>query len=433
MQSNNRSISSVHRTVDTVSGGPPGSNGTTTSSESRLQEYVSFTVTNGLVKGVDRAKPNPINYVKLRYTSGTGSSRSRSVMNGTYWDQSQNKYVPYSGFRRVVKSPIMEAAGNISPGQGLPAQFGWGYPDNLTVVRDAALSNLLDKIRKGPNLAVDFAERRQTISMLRDTLRFREQVKKFVRGLVIPRKLHGKSRASQRMDYITGKWMEYRYGWSPLMGSVFDAFDQLMREVKSEPYFVRGRAGMVRNEVYLEPEGSFNPAAYVSAPATGRRVVEWSANRSTRCEMKVWFAPTSGRISDWTTLNPANIAWELLPFSFVLDWFVNVGQFLSDLESSLLMQGLFLDGYRTDTFKSVVIKRSRIAASSLNSVYPNSNFIQSFIEDSNGAGFERTTKDRQKLTSLPLPSGIHWRVNLNAKRLLDAAVLTRNFAKARLR
>jgi hypothetical protein len=29
-------------------------------------------------------------------------------------------------------------------------------------------------------------------------------------------------------------------------------------------------------------------------------------------------------------VNPAAIAWELVPFSFVVDWFVNVGEFLNN-------------------------------------------------------------------------------------------------------
>jgi hypothetical protein len=41
--------------------------------------------------------------------------------------------------------------------------------------------------------------------------------------------------------------------------------------------------------------------------------------------------------------NPLEIVWELLPYSFVLDWLVPVGRYLSVLDADMGLQ--FLDGY----------------------------------------------------------------------------------------
>ena len=37
---------------------------------------------------------------------------------------------------------------------------------------------------------------------------------------------------------------------------------------------------------------------------------------------------TVGTLEQFGVLNPASVAWELTPFSFVVDWFVNIGSFL---------------------------------------------------------------------------------------------------------
>jgi hypothetical protein len=46
--------------------------------------------------------------------------------------------------------------------------------------------------------------------------------------------------------------------------------------------------------------------------------------------------------------NPALVAWELVPFSFVADWFLPIGNFLGFLDATLGLE--FVSGYQT-TFR----------------------------------------------------------------------------------
>jgi len=47
--------------------------------------------------------------------------------------------------------------------------------------------------------------------------------------------------------------------------------------------------------------------------------------------------------------NPINLAWEVLPYSFVVDWFIPIGPYLESLSA---WDGLvFLDGWRSQTTK----------------------------------------------------------------------------------
>jgi hypothetical protein len=57
------------------------------------------------------------------------------------------------------------------------------------------------------------------------------------------------------------------------------------------------------------------------------------------------FVRTGGRVgienldlalaSQLGVVNPASIAWELIPFSFIVDWFLNVGDFLNQFSDFL--------------------------------------------------------------------------------------------------
>lgn len=57
--------------------------------------------------------------------------------------------------------------------------------------------------------------------------------------------------------------------------------------------------------------------------------------------------PNLAMISQFGLANPLAIAWELVPFSFVLDWFVNVGDYLSSLTDFV---GVELKNASTTTF-----------------------------------------------------------------------------------
>lgn len=58
---------------------------------------------------------------------------------------------------------------------------------------------------------------------------------------------------------------------------------------------------------------------------------------------------TLAQIGSHGLTNPAALAWELFPLSFVIDWFIPIGSFLDGLSTSLGME--FRDGYMTKHFE----------------------------------------------------------------------------------
>jgi hypothetical protein len=94
--------------------------------------------------------------------------------------------------------------------------------------------------------------------------------------------------------------------------------------------------------------------------------------------------------------NPVNLVWEIIPFSFVVDWFIPIGPYLETLSS---WDGLvFLDGSKTNFTRGTVL--SAVDAS----------LTFSGINWEHHGRFRRQTilLDRTKLTSFPtakMPSG----------------------------
>lgn len=64
-----------------------------------------------------------------------------------------------------------------------------------------------------------------------------------------------------------------------------------------------------------------------------------------RCGVVLYYAPQNAALASLSKLglaNPAEVVWELVPFSFVLDWFLPVGDWLSTLDAAVGYE--FLDG-----------------------------------------------------------------------------------------
>jgi hypothetical protein len=73
----------------------------------------------------------------------------------------------------------------------------------------------------------------------------------------------------------------------------------------------------------------------------GSKYLSWSGVGSTRAQL-------IARLSEVDTvklvglLDPASVAWELLPYSFVVDWFIPIGQYLAARALPNALTGVFV-------------------------------------------------------------------------------------------
>jgi hypothetical protein len=142
---------------------------------------------------------------------------------------------------------------------------------------------------------------------------------------------------------------------------------------------------------------------------------------STRVELKVLLdlkTNSLNEISNYTSCNPVSIAWELIPFSFVVDWVVDVGGYIRNLESAILTNNRFLGGYTT------IVSRVHNVRSTTGGNYVGPN--QFTVYNLNGnATYVR--KDRTIMTNYPFPRLPRFSVDLGSGRMLNAAALLSQF------
>lgn len=130
---------------------------------------------------------------------------------------------------------------------------------------------------------------------------------------------------------VAEKWLAYQYGWAPLMGDVYDSYKFLQRGFNTRMQVL---AVTTRFTIDISQKWSHN---------------HWDKNTvsgTKRCSGKMFYRLADNflsRLNQVGLINPAEVAWALVPFSFVVDWFVPVGRYLEALSARVGLT--FVDGY----------------------------------------------------------------------------------------
>lgn len=298
---------------------------------------------------------------------------------------------------------------------------------NWAGLEGRCLEKVLEKARGAhANLSVDFAEGMQTLAMLRKATKLRKLVFEFARDVVKHRgykKIRpGPTQGQRRLDYVNSKWLEYRYGWMPLVHSIYDLVDALRKQRVSSWVYLEGRSG--RKEQRIDIVGS---TSSISNPRKRLKV-----DGSYRAKLGANFSlPTGYEFSDFTSLNPLLIAWELVPFSFIADWFVGIGQCLENWENYYLYRNRFMGGFMTRSAKEERTASSGYSVSTgIVYTHQGNPADQTYFQSNKGnSDCTMTMMQRRVLTSLPTPYGPRVKANLKPKQFLDIAALVGTYVR----
>lgn len=128
-------------------------------------------------------------------------------------------------------------------------------------------------------------------------------------------------------------WLKYQYAVRPLVNDVYDGYSLIQNGLKSFP--------PMTVKASLE-ETNLTPSSF--SKKAGERMEGTSVVGR---EVKVWYSVESSWLAGLQQvglINPLSIAWELVPYSFVVDWILPIGTFLKALSSTAGLQ--FVCGYR---------------------------------------------------------------------------------------
>jgi hypothetical protein len=147
---------------------------------------------------------------------------------------------------------------------------------------------------------------------------------------------------------VASNHLAWTYGIKPLAGDLGTAVAELRSAVYNYPRFTEGV--LVRHDRNSNSGYRATNSTTFVRPADSQVIVEtryrtqWRAYFNTNALVAV--------LADHGMLNPLSLAWELMPYSFVLDWFFSVGDVLSSLDNLLICDKLMaLDSTSVKTYE----------------------------------------------------------------------------------
>lgn len=212
--------------------------------------------------------------------------------------------------------------------------YTWGDAQHLPDVSTRSIESAMDQIQdRKSNLAQVIAEREQAARSISEiATRLARTVTSLRHGNFHQAvKLLGVSRNPKTFTKnIAQDWLSLQYGWKPLLSDVKGIAEHLAQNSVGRPIRVVARAS-AKGE--LPAESIFVTATDSNGQPAGKAVVEWAA-RKTIARTKLEYIVTNDFLRQGAQLgltDPLTLAWELLPYSFVVDWFLPVGDFFSRL------------------------------------------------------------------------------------------------------
>lgn len=271
------------------------------------------------------------------YGSPYGMSYSR-VWNGTDRtpaEKAAGEYPPHPYTTTRTLENLTLTQWRTGGGRWYTQSSSWaGKPavpaDPFTANENNALINKLYAKVKGSefNLAVSSAQLNLTVKMIGDTaLKIARAYTQARRGKFRDASVTLTGRPTGPSNKVASNWLELQYGWKPLLKDVHDGAEWIASKVRNQPpKTVRVRKNLVK--IANEPAHKLWRFGSVER----KRRVQIIAI----LDQKLTFSQDSG-LSD-----PFSVAWELVPYSFVIDWFLPVGDFLQAAAAARQLKGTFL-------------------------------------------------------------------------------------------
>jgi hypothetical protein len=238
--------------------------------------------------------------------------------------------------------------GNVSHGVAQATSYVPLKPTNLSMLQAESDRKAKDRFFDTANeskfhLGVTLAEGSKTLQMVADTAtRLYESYRSLRKGDInraisslnitnygnshhLRKRLVRERARSRDVGLWSAKtWMELQYGWRPAINDVYnavDAFQQIM-QYNNDDIRIKGSATSKYNSAGSDTSTTFSNQSQVTVRYIASAKVLSNSERS---------------MTALGLNNPELLFWELIPFSFIYDWFQPISQFL---ENRRALEGL---------------------------------------------------------------------------------------------
>lgn len=282
------------------------------------------------------------------------------------------------------------------------------YHDLINLLDDSTLTKLYSKVKNAKlDLATDLAEISQTVGLISDmAVTIGRAFLALKRGNLLEAI---KNLVPSNRGQVSNVFLAYRYGVAPLISDVQGAAEMLAERILNLPcQFVRSKKSK----------------RIVNTEVLGNITITTTTTIDVKYQIFYLIdgTETLSNLSRLGFTSPVNVAWELVPFSFVFDWFLPIGNFLSSISA--------LQGYKVKEITRTVAVRRTVFCDFLLPAHSPTHAEFWPIEPVNFSwSMERFQLRRETLPSLPSLPLPRWRNPLTVGRILNAtAILSQMFS-----
>lgn len=220
-------------------------------------------------------------------------------------------------------------------------------------------TSILADIGSGASQAyVTFAESKKTLRMLARAAHFlRRPISDAMKLLRVTRKaMSDADTRAKVLDKASELWLEYRYGWRPLVFDAIASFEAY--SLGGRPIRFTKRGTIKRPDIQSVDDVSVLANSQLGVIGTKSTII---ISSSLRAGATVDYAfDTSDSLSFmFGATDLLGSAWEMVKFSFVVDWFINVGNVLQGLQALVLTNQRV--GWFTETHRVTVVHQPYVS------------------------------------------------------------------------
>lgn len=328
--------------------------------------------------------------------------------------------VHWNGFRRVQLPISGHIVKDTRTASGIFGSFN-DYPthvssDIVSAMQNEVINKVLGRLKdQKANHLENAATYKQNVGMIvnavtrigqaMNSLRHGDIAGAARRLGVRPRNFNGFNRqfARDQSKALANGWLELQYGWLPLCGDIYETAELIHRRFQKKSPLERVSAGSSRS--------------FTSVTKSDYDHSDMKYTNEAKAEVKIILyystpQPNLRSLAQLGITNPLSLGWELLPWSFVVDWFLPIGSFISSLDAGLGAQ--FKKGCMTTALVST-LKAQRTASGRNDGGY---------IYDIDLSAFaKRVAINREDLGGFPLPRLPQFKDPLSVQHLANATAL----------
>lgn len=276
--------------------------------------------------------PGP--YSKLIYGPNNSQPRMKLATSGFKQPQPIDRSKQFAYERKLLTLEMVRNPPGRPPwtvNSGSTGSAIWSDPNStyspthmdLRNAVNKAYERFVDKMHDTAELGITLATAGQALDMITSrAVQLRRAYSELRRGRLVnffkrlgikPLPKHKNTLRTRPRD-ASAVWLEYWFGWSPLVADIHAAVDALQSDFPDDFVFSSAKQkGQLRQRRKYWYERDIN--------------YDWVC--SVRIQANVIVSnPNLYRANQLGLVNPAVVVWDVIPFSFVVDWFIPVGNFL---------------------------------------------------------------------------------------------------------